>query len=239
MSLIYSVEDDAGIRELINYALTGAGFEVASFDAAESLFAAMEDRLPDMAILDIMLPNMDGMDALKTIRQKYKQADIKVIMLTAKASEINKISGLDGGADDYITKPFSVLELTARVRAHLRNRISTERKTDGRIEIGGISLNESARSVISAGKPVALTFKEFELLRTLMKSPGAVVGRETLLKEIWGYEYFGQSRTVDIHIKNLRAKLGANGGHIAGVRGVGYIFKLQTDVKDVVASRTK
>jgi len=221
--LIYNAEDDASIRELIQYALTGAGYEVRSFDCAETLLSALEDRLPALIILDIMLPAMDGIEALKTIRGKYKNASIKILMLTAKSSEVNKITGLDSGADDYIAKPFSVLELVARVKAHLRRFDAAPAVQD--LAQGRIKLDPSSRTVLSDNEPVTLTFKEFELLQVLMLNAGAVVSREALLQKIWGYEYFGDSRTVDIHIKNLRAKLKKNGACIAGVRGVGYIIK--------------
>ncbi|MCL2675137.1 MAG: response regulator transcription factor [Firmicutes bacterium] len=222
-NLIYSVEDDTSIRELVNYALTNTGYEVVSFDTAEALLSALETRLPDLIILDIMLPAMDGIEALKTIRTKYKNVGIKIIMLTAKANEINKITGLDSGADDYITKPFSVLELTARIKAHLRKYSAAT--TDGALAFGGLSLNPSARAVTSDGEPVTLTYKEFELLQHFMKNAETVIAREDFLRDVWGDEYFGDSRTVDIHIKNLRAKLKNNGDCIVSVRGVGYVLK--------------
>ena len=222
-SLIYNVEDDASIRDLIKYALTNAGYEVLSFDCAEEMLSALEQRMPELIILDIMLPGIDGIETLKTIRAKYKNVGVKVLMLTAKTSEINKIAGLDGGADDYITKPFSVLELTARVKAHLR-RFSAN-PADGSIVFGGIRINPSSRGVTSDGEPVTLTYKEFELLHALVKNAGTVVAREDLIRGIWGYDYFGDSRTVDIHIKNIRAKLGKNGNCIVSVRGVGYTLK--------------
>jgi two-component system alkaline phosphatase synthesis response regulator PhoP len=218
-SLIYSVEDDESIRELINYALTNAGFQVVSFVTAEEMLHAFEQKQPDLCLLDIMLPGLDGIDALKIIRGKNK--NIKVIMLTAKKAEHNKVQGLDSGADDYITKPFSVLELVARVKAHLR----TTTKSGDMIQLGGIVINPSARTVTSNNQPVILTYKEFELLLALVKKAGAVVTREELLTEVWGYEYYGESRTVDIHIKNLRTKLGDCGDSIVSVRGVGYTIK--------------
>ena len=221
--LIYNVEDDDGIRELIKYALTNAGYEVISFASAEALMSALQQQIPSLIILDIMLPGMDGIEALKLIRANYKNAPMKILMLTAKSSEVNKISGLDSGADDYITKPFSVLELTARVKAHLRQYAPAPK--DGTLVAGGITLNPLSHAVTSNEKTVPLTYKEFELLQALMCRAGTVVKREDLLKNIWGYDYFGDSRTVDIHIKNLRAKLEANGSCIVSVRGVGYILK--------------
>ena len=221
--LIYSVEDDDSIRELIAYALKSEGYEVRSFADAEGMLKAAAAALPELILLDIMLPGLNGIEALKILRERYKSAGVKVILLTAKASEINKVTGLDAGADDYITKPFSVLELTARIRANLRK---TAAGLDGNeIKIGAITLNQSGRTAAVEGKAVNLTAKEFELLRYLMLNAGAVVGRDRLLKDIWGYEYFGESRTVDNHIKNLREKLGEGGGLIEAVRGAGYILK--------------
>ncbi|MCL2796680.1 MAG: response regulator transcription factor [Firmicutes bacterium] len=218
--LIYHVEDDPSIRELIQYALVNAGFEVKSFESAEEMLSAFSLCLPDLVILDIMLPGTDGIEALKAIRAHYAGVGVKVFMLTAKASEVNKITGLDYGADDYITKPFSVLELIARVRAHLRQAAAPLK--DGTIVAGGIKLNPSAHTVFSDEAPVELTGKEFELLYALVKKAGEVIKREDLVRDIWGYEYFGDSRTVDIHIKNLRGKLGKNGDCIVSIRGVGY-----------------
>jgi two-component system alkaline phosphatase synthesis response regulator PhoP len=218
-SVIYSVEDDESIRELISYALVNAGFQVSSFATAEKMLKEFEQKTPDLVILDIMLPGLDGIEALKQIREKNKS--IKIIMLTAKKAEHNKVQGLDSGADDYITKPFSVLELVARVKAHLR----TQSKSGDTITCSGLVVNPSARTVTSNGKPVMLTYKEFELLLALIKKAGTVVTREELLHEVWGYEYYGESRTVDIHIKNLRTKLGKGGDCIVSVRGVGYTVK--------------
>ena len=218
-SLIYSVEDDESIRELIGYALTNAGFKVVSFLAAEGMLEAIKAETPDIIILDIMLPGVDGIEALKTIRAKNK--NVKVIMLTAKKEEYNKIHGLDSGADDYITKPFSVLELVARVKAHLRN-VPT---SGGIIAHGTLIVNPSARTVTAGDQLVTLTYKEFELLLALIKRVGVVVSREELLREVWNYEYYGEDRTVDIHIKNLRSKLGSHGDCIVSVRGVGYTVK--------------
>jgi len=217
--LIYSVEDDESIRELISYALVNAGFQVASFVTAEEMLGKFEKEIPELVILDIMLPGLDGLEALKKIREKHK--DVKVIMLTAKKAEHNRVQGLDSGADDYITKPFSVLELVARVKAHLR----TATKSGGEIVCGGVVINPSARTVTSKGKLATLTYKEFELLLALVKKAGTVISREELLQEVWGYEYYGESRTVDIHIKNLRTKLGTSGNCIVSVRGVGYTVK--------------
>jgi len=221
--LIYSVEDDDSIREMIAYALRDEDYETKSFVTAEEMLAETDKVAPGLIILDVMLPKMNGVEALKILRSKYKSADIKVIMLTAKTSEANKVEGLDAGADDYITKPFSVLELLARIRANLRKKSAG--LDGGDIKIGDILLNQGGRTAAAGGKEVKLTEKEFELLKYLMLNAGTAVERDSLLKDVWGYEYFGGSRTVDNHIKNLREKLGASGGMIESVRGAGYIMK--------------
>jgi len=220
--LIYSAEDDDAIRELIEYAVKADGYEIKAFADADTLLLECGKRIPDLILLDIMMPKTDGISALKAFKEKYKAANTRIIMLTARVSEISKITGLDAGADDYITKPFSVLELMARIRANLRKKtISFE---DGELKINTITLNQESRTVTVNGKQAALTHKEFELLRFLMLNAGNVVQRDKLLKDIWGYDYFGESRTVDIHMKNLRDKLGAEAEAIQSIRGVGYIL---------------
>ncbi|MDR1939458.1 MAG: response regulator transcription factor [Clostridiales bacterium] len=221
--LIYSVEDDESIRGLIKYTLTNEGYEVQSFETAEECLAAIEKRPPSLLLLDLMLPRLDGTEAMKIIRDKYKTLNIKIIILTAKSSEINKVEGLNCGADDYMTKPFSVLELAARVRAHLRKYAADV--CGPVLEFAGISLNADSREVKADGRPIELTYKEFELLKILLENAGSVLERERLIRELWETEYYGESRTVDIHIKNLRAKLGACGDLIVSARGVGYILK--------------
>jgi len=220
--LIYTAEDDDSIRELITYAITNEGYEVAGFSSADALLKECEKQVPDLILLDIMMAGTNGIEALKTFRQKYSSAVTSIIMLTAKASEMNKIAGLDAGADDYITKPFSVLELMARIRANLRKKTTVIK--DSEIRVGAIALNQESRVVLVDGAKVTLTAKEFELLRYLMLNAGNVVERDTLLKEIWGYEYFGETRTIDIHMKNLREKLGEAAEAIQSVRGVGYLL---------------
>lgn len=221
--LIYIVEDDENIRELVKYALSNEGFEVVAFENAEDMLAAAKSRLPRLIVLDIMLPGMDGLEALKEIRSDNKNVNIRVIMLTAKNGEINKVRGLDAGADDYLTKPFSVLELTARVRANLR-KYSVNLANDI-LSFSQIKLNLNTREVFTGDKKISLTLKEFELLKALMQSAGNVVERENLLLEVWGYGYIGETRTLDIHIKTLREKLGEYGDCIVTIRGVGYILK--------------
>ncbi|MCL2591793.1 MAG: response regulator transcription factor [Defluviitaleaceae bacterium] len=220
--LIYTAEDDDSIRELITYAITNEGYDVRAFSSADTLLQECEKLLPDLILLDIMMAGTDGIKALKDFRQKYKSASTSVIMLTAKASEMNKIAGLDAGADDYITKPFSVLELMARIRANLRKKSAVISSSE--IIVNSIVLNQESRVVLVENKKITLTNKEFELLKYLMLNVGNVVERDTLLKEIWGYEYFGETRTIDIHMKNLREKLGTSAEAIQSVRGVGYIL---------------
>jgi len=220
--LIYIAEDDESIKELISYAIVNEGYDVMAFSNADALLLECEKIVPDLMLLDIMMAGTDGIEALKIFRQKYKSAGTAIIMLTAKSSEINKIAGLDAGADDYITKPFSVLELMARIRANLRKKIALIEDT--KIKVNSIILNQESRIVLLEGNKITLTNKEFELLKFLMLSAGNVIDRELLLKEIWGYEYFGETRTIDIHMKNLREKLGIAGEAIQSVRGIGYVL---------------
>lgn len=221
--LIYNVEDDESIRELIKYALENEGFEVISFENAEDMLFALQRRCPELIVLDIMLPQMDGIEALKFIRSTYKNLNIKIIMLTAKGSEINKVNGLDSGADDYIVKPFSILEFTARVKANLR-KYNVEISKDS-YNFGEMKLKINSREVIVNGQIINLTLKEFELLKILMQESNSIISRERLLKEVWGYDYFGDTRTLDIHINTLRKKLDTYCDNIVTVRGVGYMLK--------------
>lgn len=221
--LLYIVEDDENIRELISYALRNEGFEIRAFEKGEDFLVAVKEQIPNLALLDIMLPDIDGIELLTRIRSEYKNFNIKVIMLTAKNSEINKVTGLNLGADDYITKPFSVLELIARVKANLRKYdIEVSDKT---LSLKGLKINVGSREVFIDGNKINLTYKEFELLKILMQNLNNVVSRETLLEQVWGYEYYGQTRTLDIHIKTLRAKLGNISDCIVTVRGAGFMMK--------------
>ncbi|GMO28551.1 MAG: response regulator transcription factor [Spirochaetaceae bacterium] len=217
---IFVVEDDDNIRELLLYALGSAGFKTCGLSCAAELWRALDAEVC-LILLDIMLPGEDGITILKKLRAQNKYASIPVIMLTAKSSEYDRIKGLDLGADDYITKPFSVMEVIARVKAVLR-RVSQENTPNTVLNLAGISLNEERRSVTALEKEVTLTYKEFELLRCLMRNEGRVLSREQLLERVWGFEYFGESRTVDMHIKTLRQKLGNSGDVIKTVRNVGY-----------------
>lgn len=210
--LIYSVEDDESIRELLECTMDASGFTVVTFVDAESMIATLENKKCDLILLDIMLPKMDGIEALKIVKQTYPE--IPVIMLSAKGSELNKVKGLDAGADDYISKPFGILELIARIKARLRKR--------ERIDFNGIMIDTSKYLVTVDGEEVKLTAKEFDVLRILMSRVGSVIKREVLLAELWGDDFDGETRTVDMHIMSLRSKLGDKGGLIRTVRGVGY-----------------
>ena len=226
--MIYLVEDDASIRELVCYALRSLNFECVGFEDAASFWRGVEEALPDLFILDIMLPDESGLEILAKLKASEKTALLPVLVLTAMGSELDRVKGLDAGADDYITKPFSVLELLARVRALLRRAGShsahhTTGEDTGDIVAGKLSLNPQRRVVRVSGEVVAITFKEFELLHLFLRHKNLVQTREQLLTQIWGYEYDGTSnRTVDMHIKTLRQKLGPCGDMIKTIRGVGY-----------------
>ena len=216
---IFVVEDDENIREIVIYALQSAGFEAFGYETGEELLSALDAGLPSLILLDIMLPEVDGLTILKRIRGMPKTKKIPVIMLTAKNSEYDKVKGLDLGADDYISKPFGVMELIARVNAVLRRTGKEEREV---LEVLNLSLNHARRDIFADGKPVNLTFKEYELLYFLMLNEGLVLSREKIIESVWGYDFEGESRTVDMHIKTLRQKLGASGKLIKTVRNVGY-----------------
>ena len=219
MLKIVIVEDDENIREIVTYALGSAGFEACGCETGEELFTALEDGLPSLVILDIMLPMEDGLAILKRLRSEARTRKLPVIMLTAKNSEYDKVKGLDMGADDYISKPFGVMELISRVNAVLR-RSSAE--MGGKIDISGLELDHARREVRSGGEPVNLTFKEYELLYFLMLNAGLVLSRDKIMETVWGFDFEGESRTVDMHIKTLRQKLGESGILIKTVRNVGY-----------------
>ena len=218
---IYCVEDDTNIRELIVYTLSSVGFEAEGFECAEDFFKKTEEELPDLVLLDIMLPDTDGMEILKKLRADAPTSGLCVILLTAKSERMDKIRGLDMGADDYITKPFDVLELISRVKAHLR-RLGNAASPVQIMTFSEISVDNNKRSVAVDGKEVSLTYKEYELLHMLMSAKGNVVSRESIISRIWDTDYEGESRTLDVHIRTLRQKLGAAGNHIETVRNVGY-----------------
>lgn len=221
MQHIFIVEDDQNIRELIAYALNNNGFKASGFPDAKSLYQALEKGLPSLFILDIMLDGEDGYQILKHLKSHQETENLPVIMLTAKTSEYDKVKGLDMGADDYITKPFGVMELISRVRAVLR-RYDDAKDDREQIQFEGIHLDLAKREVAVDGKPVHFTYKEFELLYYFLLNVEVVLSRDRLMSEIWGYDYRGMSRTVDVHVRSLRQKLGPYGDLIQTVRNVGY-----------------
>ena len=224
MNTIFVIEDDENIRELIRVALTGYGYEVEAFESAEPALEAMNYSMPIVAIFDIMLPGMTGLDAIMQIRRQSFGKKLPIIVLTAKDKEYDKVIGLDYGADDYITKPFSVMELAARIRALLR-RAGEDGSKKSILQEGMICLNEESREVFCEGIKIECTYKEYELLHYLIQNRSRVVSREELLQRIWGYDFEVETRTLDIHIKTLRQKLGVAGAeYIKTVRGVGYRF---------------
>ncbi len=220
MQKIFYVEDDENIRDLVLYALKSSGFDGRGFENGSAFFDIVTKEIPDLVLLDIMLPDEDGLAVLKSLRQDARLKTVPVIMLTAKGTELDRVTGLDFGADDYITKPFSVLELISRIKAVLRRAAPTEEASQ--LAYKDILMDVDRHTVTSNDKNITLTYKEFELLHYLLKNIGIVLTREKIMEAIWGFDFEGESRTVDMHIKTLRQKLGENGAHIATVRGVGY-----------------
>lgn len=216
--MIYCVEDDAGIRDMEIYTLRSTGFEAMGFESGAPFFEALKNQKPELVILDIMLPVEDGIEILKKLKASPSTDKIPVIMATAKGAEYDKIQGLDAGADDYLVKPFGMMEMVSRVKAVLR-RCRTQTHT---LTAGGITLDIDAHTVDADGKRIELTFKEFEILRLFLSRPGMVFTRDMLFSEVWGSNYVGETRTVDMHVKTLRQKLGECGKMIETVRGVGY-----------------
>lgn len=219
--MIYLVEDDDSIRELVLYTLHTTGFEAEGFRNAADFWQALEKELPQLVLLDIMLPDEDGLHILKRLRAGAETADLPVMMLTAKSSEYDRVVGLDSGADDYMPKPFGMMELVSRVRALLR-RAAKPAAEDKRFTAGSLAVDVKRRAVTVDGEPVILTYKEFELLCYLLENRGVVLSRDQILTKIWDYNYSGETRTVDVHIRTLRQKLGDAGALIETVRGVGY-----------------
>ena len=222
MALIYIVEDDENIREIEAIALKNSNYLVKSFAQASEFYRAMDDILPDLVLLDVMLPDESGYEIVKRLRSQSQTRHLPVIMVTAKTSEMDMVKGLDDGAADYIKKPFSVMELLSRVKALLRR--STE-EGNAQMRVGAIQLDNNRRTVLSGGKTVELTYKEYELLRYFMINAGMVLSREAIMRQVWGTEFEGETRTVDMHVKTLRQKLGAAGGQIGTVRNVGYVLR--------------
>ncbi len=223
MALIYILEDDRNIREIEEIALKNADYEVVSFETAAEFGKRLRERVPDLLLLDLMLPDADGLRLVTQLRQNVMTMSLPVIMVTAKTTEIDKVRGLDSGADDYLTKPFSVMELISRVKALLRR--SMKGLKERVITIGEISLDVERRKVTVAGERCELTYKEYELLKLLMNNAGIVTPREEILSKVWETDFEGESRTIDMHIKTLRQKLGSSANRIKTVRNVGYLFE--------------
>lgn len=218
--MIFCVEDDSNIRELIIYTLNSTGMEAKGFENSTTFMKALASETPELILLDIMLPGEDGISILKKLKASVKTKQIPVIMVTAKGAEYDVVKGLDTGADDYVTKPFGMMELVSRIKAVLRR--SAPNRTGNVYEVGGLLVDEEKREVHVDGENVILTLKEFELLRRILKSGKNVITRERLLEEVWGYDFIGESRTLDVHMRTLRQKLGKAGEMIQTVRGVGY-----------------
>ena len=218
--MIYFLEDDNNIRDFVIYALNNTGFEAEGFDHPQQFWEAMDKQIPELLLLDIMLPEEDGISIIKKLRQDPLTKDIPVIMLTAKCTEYDKVCGLDSGADDYLTKPFGTMELISRIKALLRRTVKREKETEYIFD--GLYLCPSKHIVKVDDKDIILTLKEFELLCYLFRNEGIVMTRDDILSNVWGYEFDGESRTVDVHIRTLRSKLGRAGSIITTVRGLGY-----------------
>lgn len=217
--LIYIVEDDASIREIESYALQNVGYEVKVFASGEEFYEEVAKCLPDLVILDIMLPGEDGIEIISKLRKSDNTKDLPIMLITAKSMEMDKVKGLDAGADDYMTKPFGVMELISRVKALLRR---VPAKKDELMSYEGILLDDKKRQVLADNTPCELTYKEYELLKLLLVNKGIVLSREKIMEQVWGFDYEGESRTVDMHIKTLRQKLGNCGESIKTIRNVGY-----------------
>ncbi len=223
MALVYIVEDDGNIREIEAFALKNAGYDIRDFACAKDFYREMEREKPDIILLDIMLPDEDGLAIVKKLRSLAGTRSIPIIMVTAKTSEIDKVKGLDTGADDYMTKPFGVMELISRVKALLRRSQASQEKS---LQIGKVCLDEERRLVTVGDEPCELTYKEYALLKLLMNRAGIVTTRDMILDRVWGTDYEGESRTLDMHIKTLRQKLKGAGEMIRTVRNVGYMFMM-------------
>lgn len=221
-STIFIVEDDKNIREIESYALKNSGYDTGEFEDAESFYSALENKIPDLILLDIMLPDEDGLEIVKKVRHNFKTARVPIILVTARTTELDKVKGLDIGADDYLTKPFGIMELISRVKALLRRSRSLMEEPVMMFE--GIRLDSDKRVVKSDDETVDLTYKEFELLKLLMANAGNVLSRTLIMEKVWGTDFEGESRTLDMHIKTLRQKLGNEGNHIKTIRNVGYVI---------------
>ncbi len=227
MQLIYIVEDDQNIREIETFALKNSGYEVESFETASEFYKGMTQKQPDLILLDIMLPDEDGLSIVQKLRMKIETCMIPIIMVTAKTTELDKVKGLDFGADDYITKPFGIMELIARVKAMLRrSSMASPRQS---LSAGDIYMDEARHTVTVKDEPVELTYKEYELLSYLLQNKGMAVTRSMIMDRVWDVDYEGETRTVDVHIKMLRQKLGSAGNMIKTIRNVGYVLDEKAD----------
>ena len=218
--MIYIVEDDRNIQEIELFALKNSGYQATGFETAKEFYKALNEKLPELILLDIMLPDEDGLSILKRLRSRADTQKIPVILVTAKTSEIDKVKGLDGGADDYIAKPFGVMEMIARVKALLRRSGGME---ESLLTCGNVTLDGEKRMVYVDGKSIELTYQEFELLKLLMKNHGIVISRDVIMERVWDSSFEGESRTIDVHVRTLRQKLGDGGALIKTIRNVGYM----------------
>lgn len=223
MFCIYVVEDDKNIREIETYALKNSGYSVEDFECAATFYEALDKKIPDLILLDIMLPDDDGLSMVEKLKARANLKSIPIILVTAKTTELDKVKGLDMGADDYISKPFGVMELISRVKAVLRR--TADKKEDKILSIGNIFLDDEKHAVYVEDALCELTFKEYELLKLLMQNKGVVTPREKILEKVWGTDFEGESRTLDMHIKTVRRKLKEEGSRIKTVRNVGYIME--------------
>ena len=220
--MIYIVEDDRNIQEIELFALKNSGYQAVGFETAKEFYRALEAKLPELILLDIMLPDEDGLSILARLRANQDTRRIPVMLVTAKSTELDKVKGLDTGADDYIAKPFGVMEMIARVKALLRRSGAQEENV---ITCGDVTLDSDKRMVTAMGRAVELTYKEFELLRLLMKNHGIVISRDVIMERVWDSNFEGESRTIDVHVRTLRAKLGECGTLIKTIRNVGYMIE--------------
>ena len=220
LKMIYCVEDDSSIRELMIYTLGASNFEAVGFQDGNELFRALQSEIPQLIMLDIMLPGEDGISILKKLRSNSSTANIPIILCTAKGTEYDKVIGLDFGADDYLVTPFGIMQMISRIKALLRR--TSPQKEIQRLRVGELEMNLCEHTVTAGGKRIQLTLKEYELLRLFMENTGRVFTRDELLSKIWDADYIGETRTVDVHIGTLRTKLGNYGDYIETIRGVGY-----------------
>ena len=228
MDKIYIIEDDENIRNLLKIALEGFGYEAEGFETAEEGLERIKEEVPSLAIFDWMLPGMDGLELLSKLKASPKNRDIPVIMLTAKGAEYDKVKALDAGADDYVTKPFGMMEMVSRIKAVLRR--CMPKKENKTVYVNGIiEMNVEEHTVSVSGESICLTYKEYEILKIFLMHPGMAYTRNRLLSEVWGIDSYGETRTVDMHIKTLRQKLGDGGRYIVTVRNVGYKMEVQND----------